>query len=652
MKQTFMPPVAHPRKQVLSILVLFIFLLLLTVGCSGGDGGGAYTLTGTAAGGAPIEGTVMVRGAGGQIGSASITTGGRFTVDVTNMSPPFFIWARGISNGYYVDLYSYTSICGTANVTPVTNMALFMALKESPQSAFNKGGAIPSATEDAFLQSLDEIRSRLSVLLSDLEVPPDFNLLTGDFSANGVGFDLVLDVLGFEAKDHTAAIKNRATGEVFFEQDVRTGIVSVDKEADEIAQKSINAVRAVKDMGVVFERLSALMADGYPTEAQLEAPGTGIRELMTDDFLYYGSERDSLIGYLADDFTWLSMQIVPGFSLNSISIYRPMVSYSDANGNLIKEYGSHDQGFWCTVSLRNPGNVSFLTGFVYDEGIWKWYGNRIPFTNKEDDSQISEDRSFAEKDVFSDGTTSFSSYLDLYQEDTWDGFGWNLGIDIVYIMGGGLTASFEDKPVEELPSSINGTSAGVIMGRNWESAMYFIVNVPGVEGHKYSEADGLDIAAMESPEYRFVGYDGYDGTPVMAWIELLPARPLTIGELSNSMFATLENIHTHDLGQLHLPGDNLFEWTNPGDPLDEGTSGEQIMFTRQLSLTVDEGSFYFQEDDLNPWKDNPAYNRFDWTRTVFVSTNPPIPGTPTSAVLQISTKDVQRRIFNLNWHFD
>lgn len=101
---------------------------LLIVGCGGGGGGGGgggvsgNAVTGVAAVGAPIDGTVSLkdsRGVSKQTQTNAVS--GAFSIDVSDLTPPFILRAQK-SNGDF--LYSVVFEKGIANINPLSNVIL------------------------------------------------------------------------------------------------------------------------------------------------------------------------------------------------------------------------------------------------------------------------------------------------------------------------------------------------------------------------------------------------------------------------------------------------------------------------------------------------------------------------------------------------
>ena len=167
-------------------------------GSNGGGGGGGITtsISGLAAGGAPISSTtVSLEDGAGHTRTATTATDGSFSIDVSGLSAPFLLSVAGPGGTYY----SYAgAVNDTANLTPYTTLLLqayFAVMNTNAGSAFaNPAGSfpIPVSALDA-LQ--DGLRNVLQIYLDDANVSgaSSFDFFTTSFKADHTGFDQVLD---------------------------------------------------------------------------------------------------------------------------------------------------------------------------------------------------------------------------------------------------------------------------------------------------------------------------------------------------------------------------------------------------------------------------------------------------------------------------
>src|SRR5450631_2200283 len=115
-----------------------VITMIAIVACGGGDGTStsttappaSTTVSGTAAAGAPIIGSVTIKDSTApapQTKTVTIAADGKYTVDVAGMTAPFMVRADGYVGGNDYHLYSagtQADVGGTINVTPLTDMIM------------------------------------------------------------------------------------------------------------------------------------------------------------------------------------------------------------------------------------------------------------------------------------------------------------------------------------------------------------------------------------------------------------------------------------------------------------------------------------------------------------------------------------------------
>lgn len=164
----------------------------------------ATTLSGTAAVGAPISGSVVAIDSKGKMSTAVNTgAGGAFTVDVAGMTAPFFLSITGSSGGRQVTLNSIATAAGqTVNITPLTDLIVSTASGQPGGTALaavcapvanTVSAACTSALANAATQQrLDAAVAAVVAMIKAINTG-NTNPLTGAFVANGTGMDAVLD---------------------------------------------------------------------------------------------------------------------------------------------------------------------------------------------------------------------------------------------------------------------------------------------------------------------------------------------------------------------------------------------------------------------------------------------------------------------------
>ena len=196
----------------LTMLPLLVAALTL-VGC-GGDGGGDddVTLSGTAATGVALEGTVDVVDADGTMTSTPIGAGGVFSITVSD-NPPFMLSAT--SAGGDTVLYSWAAGGGTVNINPLTSVAMVNAASADLADLFatwaDDHGEI---TQD----EIDDATAVVNANLHDYYDAHDVDFSSYDFfgeafDADGTGFDGVLDDVQVSIDGTTVVLTESGTAQ-------------------------------------------------------------------------------------------------------------------------------------------------------------------------------------------------------------------------------------------------------------------------------------------------------------------------------------------------------------------------------------------------------------------------------------------------------
>ena len=199
------------RKAILLVVGLFLF------GCGGGHssspvaGGSSTTVSGVAATGSAVSGTVYLKDSSGRELSMAATDG-TFAFDVSGLEPPFMLKAVWGQN----TMYSFAAAAGTANITPLTQMVVtaaavggnLNALYAAPdKAAFN-------AVANNIAAATASLRARLKPLLTAYSA--DMDPISGHFAANGTGMDGLLDHVTVSYVSGTVSVTDKASGTTLF----------------------------------------------------------------------------------------------------------------------------------------------------------------------------------------------------------------------------------------------------------------------------------------------------------------------------------------------------------------------------------------------------------------------------------------------------
>lgn len=346
-------------------------LLLLAAACGGGSSSGspgpgpqASNISGTAAVGAPLVGTVTVKDALGVVrGPAPIGVNGAYTADVTGMTPPFVFRAEGTANGENYIVHSIATAAdanGTINITQLTDLVVANVAHQTARNYFdsfkdNHAGASKTAI-DAEVKQLTE---KLILVLNALGVNAAVDLLRTPFTPQKDALDKALDAIQVSVDDKT----NIATLSTL----VNNSTISYDLAQGPAAAAPLsadNVATGASDADLVKKALtdfSAKFANGLPLATDLTPLLTG--GFLNDDvngitFVNQASTMTQLVGGAFADITIHYIDYAATDKLGAIAP-TARVSFS------IKTR----QG----VELDRPQNWRLRKGA---DGIWRLHGNQ------------------------------------------------------------------------------------------------------------------------------------------------------------------------------------------------------------------------------------------------------------------------------------
>ena len=198
------------------VRILFVAVLSLSIavlqGCSKDiSGSSSGAVTGVAATGSPISGTIYLEDSSGHSLSAQ-TTDGTFSFDTSAMSPPFLLKAAWGSQ----TIYSFAADRGTANITPLTGIVVAVAAGTSDLDTLF---ATPTSSSFASVAAnLSQVTASLRASLRPLlqQYSADMDPITGQFVADGTGMDSLLDHINVSYLSGTVSITDKTSGATLF----------------------------------------------------------------------------------------------------------------------------------------------------------------------------------------------------------------------------------------------------------------------------------------------------------------------------------------------------------------------------------------------------------------------------------------------------
>lgn len=199
-----------------AFMFVALFSLSLT-GCGGGGGGGGVSsqvVSGVAAAGAPISGTVSLKDSSStpHVKTANIAGDGTYAIDVTGLQAPFIIEATGSAAGTNYNLCSFAAGQGRANINPLSNLAVADAAGVSDPATIyqSPNSTLLQQVSSNLAASVSNLQSKLQQLLA-LYNSASIDPISGSYVANGTGLDALFDNVKITMAGGNVTIINVAT---------------------------------------------------------------------------------------------------------------------------------------------------------------------------------------------------------------------------------------------------------------------------------------------------------------------------------------------------------------------------------------------------------------------------------------------------------
>ncbi len=214
--------VNNTRTMVLGLLMVASMVI---AGCGGGGGSAvpfiaASTVSGTAAAGSAMIGQVSLVDVKGALAPGSpqqLDANGGFAFNVLGMTPPFILKAEGMVGGTSLTLgtvggasmtlFSVAMGAGTANINPMSNIAVAAAAGvNDPAVVFNNPVVnAPKITQASLNTAVANMQSLMTNVLSPYGAGST-NPVTGGYIANHTGLDAAFDVAGMNLDTGTGTV--------------------------------------------------------------------------------------------------------------------------------------------------------------------------------------------------------------------------------------------------------------------------------------------------------------------------------------------------------------------------------------------------------------------------------------------------------------
>jgi hypothetical protein len=525
----------------------------LALAACGGGGGDATPqvstlLSGTAAAGAPIIGTVTIKDSAtptAQTKTVTIAADGKYTVDVSDLTAPYMVRADGFVGGNEYHLYSAgtaADVGGTINITPLTDLIVANIAGSVAQSYFDNGD-FSGLTAAELTAQADALKSKLLPVLQALGVSDSIDLLRASFSTDHTGLDAALDILQVSTDPTTqiATITNIIT------QQQMTSNIATGAYAGAMTETTgvATGVTDIQALSALFNTFSGLFATGVPSETN----PTLLSLFDSATFLQGGQNLNSFLSEITSDPT------IVGLTFANIAIQ----SIDVASGTAVVDFDVLFNG-----QVDNHGPEAFHA--IKIGGQWYLQGDQFI-------AEIDIDTSAEYHPT--DSFNQFSSGLNLYISDRG-----GLGLTDAVVTGPGLPAE------------------GVALVSNIASEHFDLVGQNS--GNFYSLSDAAIAAIAETGESYTVTL--FIGSEVAATYNMtIGKRPYLVSSLTAANFPaiiapTAAGLQAYNGGNLTvtwtLPAGLTNDWLNLFINDDVGNSAQA-----EFALTAAERSKTFT---LNP----------------------------------------------------
>jgi len=548
-----------------TIKLSFVMLFSIAIAsCGGGGGGGgsssppATTVSGVAAAGVPIVGFAYLKDSASPAvtrGPVTIAADGSFSFSVSGLTAPFILMAEGSVGGQGVKLVSAATGAGTANINPLTNIAVAAATGTTdPSSVYNN-----PLTHPITQANLDVAIGQIQTMLQSLNTAysTTANPLTGSYSANHTGLDAILDVVSVSLDTTTGGISvdSKVTGATIGTAGITSGTSGL-AITNTISSSEVPATTTITDLQAIGSALSSLATTINSKGVNIAAADLAPYYASDANFgMNDGLNRANTLTMLASYLTTLPSTIsgVTGLTLVSVDTGATPNVYT-VSANIKFTDGS-------SIPL-----VMLASKFIYEGGSWKIKGS----------GHIARSSVYprvVRNTGYSGGATitvTDSTGIALDTDDSG-----NMGINSAVMTGPGLPAG----------GALFVLTNGMLCYNN---GSYCDVT--------YDAMNDATIGAIpDNAEYTVV-YKDVSSTPLETRKFTVAKRPYMKTELTNGSFVST-NVTSHSLADAHYGGTFNFTYTLPTEyvatdiysemafnELANG-AGSQIKVGKPLSLT-------------------------------------------------------------------
>lgn len=374
--------------------------LLLLASCgdssSGGAGSGS-TISGVAAIGAPLAGgEVSVASKSNSSCSATATTGsdGSFTLNVASCSLNGPILIRVKSPLAIVHSVAQESdVGGRVNVTPLTEIVAARSIGTNDlKSIASLSDSQANAIGDNLEQAKDDVRAAIEPLLESEGLSADFDLLTGSFSANGGGFDKVLDAIQVTPSGNDIALSLKGTSgagsSITFPTNINTSAPSpLDSTKVNEAKQATDELASIRTL---LTNISNCMKNNN-------------KSCFTGSYAHSSFLHDGRDTSTSNSDWWVDgLEIDSSYAVVMSNPVLMEMNGSRDEAHLIVKYQDYEDG-----AIDEESVPSYVHHIVAKEGgSWKLKGNQLPFELNTEPTLIADNSGTVTRAISTAGPSS------------------------------------------------------------------------------------------------------------------------------------------------------------------------------------------------------------------------------------------------------
>jgi len=226
------------KKTILTITVLSLLSIGLALsGCGGGSGSGggevstqiignsdgvklsSQIVSGTVSAGAPLAGQISIKdsSAAPQVKTSVIGNDGSFAFDVSDMTSPYILQAKGSVNGTEYTLHSYAKGTGHVSVSPLSNAVLAIAAEvDDPEYVYeNDDFSTRDKIELNLPETVDSLLNTLQLLIEQYYADNTKPIMSG-YIMKHLDLDDMFEDVKITVKNGNLSIINEKTNTVIY----------------------------------------------------------------------------------------------------------------------------------------------------------------------------------------------------------------------------------------------------------------------------------------------------------------------------------------------------------------------------------------------------------------------------------------------------